>query len=458
MKSIQAVFALLVLVSVVTGCRNETTDDYKSDVLQKNLGQITGVQGRYSGMLTSNQTKLELGGLQITLKATEQSAGSNDENKATATPILVANVEFDGPNSSNLMIAAQDSYYDPNTGIFTADIKIDQPANSSGTTTGSTNTTSNNTETISINAVIHDGNMDGQLSALGYDDYGSTFHLTLNGPDINELAQEGKPNPNLIFSQNNYTGTATFQNGTQKPVNLVLLKPSSTSEEDFLNIFLPVKPVIATFNFGGGAFFNYANASWDQRTGRINGGTAPLANPAVQVSLVCQQRGQGFDCSQATAGVIGTIANIHVDPVQGTLQDPPDSSEGRDAITRVYDGDFFSSSGNLKTKVTITYPARTRAQEIADLYDPTSEKTLVFSYTIVPDMTTGATFTSVTWDVINKTLVAQQASPVSVNPAYQLYLSCKDFSFQDPSKAYDFSCTYLSTLRNENQTIHLHSN
>jgi hypothetical protein len=257
--------------------------------------------------------------------------------------------------------------------------------------------------------------------------------------------------------QNNYTGMATFQNGTQKPVNLVMLKPSSTSEEDFLNILLPVKPVIATFNFGNGAVLTYPNASWDQRTGRIMGGTAPLQNATSQISLVCEERGQGFDCTQAATGVIGVVATIHVDPVQGTLTDPPDSPAGRDAITRIYTGDFTSSSGNLQTKVTITYPARTRAQEISDLYFPTSEKTLTFSYTIIPDMSVGATFTAVTWDVINQTLVGQQSSAVTANPSYTMYLSCQGFRFQDPSQDYDFSCTYLSTLRNENQTIHLHA-
>jgi hypothetical protein len=305
--------------------------------------------------------------------------------------------------------------------------------------------------------VIHDGVMDGQLSALGYDDNGASFSLHLNGPGIDELAQQGQTNPNLIFTQNSYTGTATFQNGTQKPVNLVLLKPSTTSEEDFLNIFLPVKPVIATFNFGNGAFLNYANASWDQRTGRLNGGAAALSTASAQISLMCDRRGEGFDCAQSTSGVVGVVANIHVDPVQGQLQDPPDSSAGREAITRIYTGDFTSSSGNLKTQVTITYPARTRAQEIIDLYFPTSEKTLLFSFALLPDLSVGATFTSVTWDMINQTLVGTQASPAGVNPSYQMYLSCQKFNFPDAAKEYDFSCTYLSTLRNENQTIHLHS-
>src|SRR6185312_7065559 len=368
----------VLMALVVVGCSKDAdVNDYKQKTLEKNLGELQGVQGRYSGMLTSKSSNAPLGGLQFTLQASTQVVNSGDENRASATPILIANVQFGGPGSLNLAITAQNSFYDPSSGTFTADIPIQDGSSS--------------TEAITVNGVIHGGVIDGELSALGYSDYGGSFHLILNGPAVNQLAEQGQPNTNLIFSQMNYQGTTTFQNGLTKPVHLVLTKPDASSAGDFLTMLSPVKPVYATFNYGNGAFVYYPNASWDQRTGRLSGGVATLANTQISLSLVCDTVGVGgLNCSQLSAGSSGVTATIHVDPAQGKLQEPPDSSANRDAITHIYNGEMQTGPAEtLPVKFTVTYPARTRLQEIEDLYNPNSEKTLQVSYTVMPEMTVG---------------------------------------------------------------------
>lgn len=440
-------FVLLVLISYLWACsKDQNLDDYKQTRLNQNLAKLQAIQGRYSGYLKSKRDDSSLGALQLTLKATTQVQGSTDESRATAQPILLVNVEFQGV--SHVAIVANNSYFDPDSGRFQANIPVQQQ-NAQGQA---------HTETISITAVVSAGTITGTLEATGYSDYGGMFVLSRNGKDLDTLAKESKFNPDSVFTQKNYIGKINFSGGAQKSVVMILLKAPTTSEVDFLNLLIPERLIQINLNFGNDAHIIFNNGNWDQRTGALTGQTTLTRTITTNNNTTTQtvtlylykcdlsQDSKAVDCAISTSNAQAPVAHMNLLLSSNANQEPPpDSSSTRDAVVRVYQGQGQLSPGGSWTpvKMTVVDPAKTRMDEITDLFFPPSEEVLQVSISF-PGAQVGLNFPTTKWDIAKGTLDGTQTMIVD-NQSNNLSLSCQNFYFSD--KKYSFTCTYLSSLR-----------
>lgn len=440
-------YILLPLALGLQACsKDQSLDDYKQTRLDQNFAQLQAVQGRYSGILTSKRTGKTLGGLQLTLKATTQVQPSPDESKATAQPILVANVDFQG--ASRISVVAQNSYFDPTSGKFQANIPV-QETDASGQT---------QTENISVTAAIQNGVIKGTLEAAGYSDYGGTFLLNRDGRDIGSLVKEHDIDPSTVFTQKNYVGSTVFSDGTTKAVVMILLKPPTTSEIDFLSLLSPERALQINLNYGNGAHIIFNSGTWDQRTGNLTGQTPlsrtliPGDNTTTQTITLylnpCQmsQDASRIDCSISTSSSQAPVAHLQLQASSSSNQEPPaDKNPQVDAVIHVYNGQAQLNPGEswIPAVMNVVDPAQTRMQVITDLLFPPSEKILQVSITF-PGAQIGISFPTTKWDVTQQTLDANQTMVVD-NQSNNLSLSCQNFDFS--SAKYSFTCTYLSSLR-----------
>ncbi|MGZ3772241.1 MAG: hypothetical protein ACXVCY_00105 [Pseudobdellovibrionaceae bacterium] len=462
MKTIYLIFALFLSSAMITGCgKDQNLEDYKKKLLDQDLAQFNAVSGRYSGYVKSNKDKKtpglvdkNLGALEITLRTTTQVVNPQDGSKSNAQPLLIASIVFQG--ESRMSIVGQNCYYDYNSGKFQITIPVTNFLNLSSNSNGAASSA-----VISLNGLIKNGVMTGSLEAMGFSDYGATFSLSQQGASLESLVQASKPESNIIFLNARYSGTTVFANSNvSKKVDLVILKPQTTSENDFLNLLIPVKPVQITLNYGNGARLLFADGNWNQQTGLLTGhtdlsfsSTSSDGSTSVQtgtLSLTCKQNASGpaFDCSIVTSSSSGAKASIHVDLNQNPSSEngPDDSSTTRDPIIRAYFGEMIvDSDTKVPTSFNVIYPARSRMEEIVSLYYPQAEKLLQINFTF-GNPKIGLSFLKVKWDTVKGTLDGIQSTTIN-GQAVTATISCENFHFQDEDN-YSFSCQYITTLRN----------
>jgi hypothetical protein len=225
---------------------------------------------------------------------------------------------------------------------------------------------------------------------------------------------------------------------------LVLLKPQTTPEQDLLFRLIPEKPVLMALNYGNGARINFSNALMNQKSGMLSGVTQ-IGNDVL--SLACQDFGvRGMSCSASTSSSGRSVAQLSF-KLSSASEPPADSSSGRDAAARTYKGtsQIPGVQEVYPIELRVFYPARTRMQEIQDLFVPQTEKTVQVSFSLTGVDGIGANFPNAKWDSVNGTLDAFQNIVVSNQPE-NLSLTCTGFNFE--KKSYRFECTYVSSFQN----------
>lgn len=440
--------------------KDEDLDDYKEIRLEKNLAQLQAVQGSYTGLLISKKTGATLGAMQIQLTASTQVLPSTDQSNASSQPILEATIEFQG--LTHMQLAAQNSSYDPNSGTFRANIQINQPTPTTGTSTVATQTTQFN---INIGAVVKNGAMTGgTIEAVGFSDYGASFELSNAGGSLDALAQQTQVSPDSLFSGAVYTGTTHFAGGVNKPVTLIMMKPQTTSDQDFLTLLVPQKPAQLTLNYGNGAHLLLTNGVWDQDTGLITGLTTltrqepnsvagqPVVTDSANLQLTCKNAflvTDSPDCTVTTTASGANVATLNLTPTNATNTEPPaDNSTTSAGVSYTYKGSAVLPGEKTARAVTVTvdFPTRDRLTEITDLYFPTSEENVQVSFNFVgyADIgVEGLSFPNTIWDNLKQTLDSTENLTVDTQNA-TLSISCTNFIFAAP-KNYNFTCQYYNS-------------
>lgn len=441
MKSLALALSLITALTLTACGPDKDVEQYKNSRIQRDLAKMETVGGRYSGVLTSKKSGNPLGGFQITLGATTQ-VQEPGNNQTSAQPILVANVEFLA--ESRMAIIAKNSYYDTANGHYQADIEI-PPATVGGTPTR-----------VSLSAVLKDGKMNGTVEAIGFSDWGGTFELTQNGESLEDIVAKTTPVNELAISTSNFNGETNFaaegdlkSASTRRPVELILVRPKTTSEQDFLNLISPVKAVLVTLNYGSGARIPFTNGNWDQRNGSLTAQRAiqSSANEPLNLLISCASAnaGKDFNCDLTTTASSEPVATLSVSSANKTTVSK-DSDQGRIAMQRKYVGTAKADSGKTyKVLMTTVYAARTRLDEIQELLLPVAEKTLQISLAVNPQILT-IPFSTGRWDTQNKTISAVQKSMVA-GQTFDITLECRNFAFVSDKGHYDFTCVYGTTFQ-----------
>ncbi len=456
---------VVMLFAALLGCAKDmNADDYKEIQRKRDVAKLQPAVGTYTGTLKSLKTGVNLGAVKMKIEVDTKSQGdSGDPGRAVGKTVLKTDLEFKGALSATA--TASDGYFDPTTGHFNTMINIKRLA--------AVPTLPIPPEAaIAIDGLINpDGSFSGSIYGkegnVEYKEDGASFHLQRSGPSLEEINKASAPDQGLFFTQANYAGGSTFMTARDdngkfvvKPVNLVLLKPSrSPPEQDFVELLLPTKPVIATLNFSDSMRLQFSNAVLDRRTGLL-GGDAVIQQTSSSgsryegtLSLHCKIKADsgGYDCGLRTNSSTAEVAKIKVLPVERPTEPSVPLKSKPNAFIYFGRGQFPKQVGDKivmtwsRIKFLVTYKGKTLDEEILDMVLPTHEKVIQVSFGFRDRPSAGGnpSWSSVRFDDANDEL---SATGPGIVPGSTMTLQCQGFTFDNPKLGYDFSCTYTNSV------------
>lgn len=447
MKAQLKIFTLI-LVFLLTGCaQDRSLDDYKREQLRQYLGQYQAASGVFRGFAYSKIDQSNLGAIELILTAKIKTVDANSSSKADGAPILKGKINLYGAHPAS--IDAPDGFYDPDTGLYQANIPIRLQ-------------TGKSTE-ISIAGKIEGSHFEGAIEVNGFPEYGSQISLERDAPltqgesgGSSSTPDPGNQSSNVLGS---YEGTTTFRSGATRSVSLVILSSRNSSEEDFLNLFNPVKTVQVTLNYGESIQISHPSVEWNQQTHRMLGTTSILINNKnITLTLECNQVAlgtpqSGWNCQTSTANS-GWIARTQVQPSSAEENHRPIETGDTEAILIQYQGSATLLDGTTTpVSMSALFPPRSRENELIDLFFPPAERVLVITILFPVDGGNLGTHIPVTfdrsrWDLKTHTLNGT-STPNSVSSggssspstANGVTLTCKNFSFNEGSAPFD--CLFI---------------
>lgn len=425
-------FAVLVLCGVLlSACaEDKTVDEYQRERLQQNLALYQAVSGRYTGKVNSTLDKSPLGAMEIELRSeTVVNSGGSGES-SIGTPILVTNIRFLDQNV--IALSAHNSFYDPNTGAFSAQIQIKRSE-------------IGETQVVSISGTLVSDVLSGQISAVDYIGFGGSFSLIKNGPPLLSFAPDSRPDQGDVDQGarrvQTYTGVTRFLAGPEKPVQIVVLQPLRGTSEDFLDLITPVKTVQVSFNYSQSLHIQYSNAIFDIEQGLLTGRTSVTVNEQIQpFTLECQiTTDKQLNCRHLTTGA-GLTASSVAQLATGPTQAPPEDPNERLSVTKIFVGKGKLDEKIVPMNLTVTLPSRGRLSDLLELFFPNSEKFLDIG--LMFSDAASAAFTDVKWSSINGRLEGIVNRAVG-GTGYTAYIRCRDFYFTETRNP--FTCDYWTT-------------
>lgn len=436
------VFALL------SACaKDKSVDDYQRDKLQKNLALYQSVAGSYSGVVASQENGEVMGAMELSLRAEVTPVDSKDGETSVATPILVGSVRFLDQNIISL--SAPNGYYDPATGLYSADIKITRAGGggNGGAEGGAAGPGAQETETVKITGYIGGDVITGSVHALDYPGHGGSFQLTKGRREsLQEQLRRARPgqgreNDQLVA----FSGTTYFQKA-QRPVHIVALRPNRGTAEDFLDLVNPVKKVQLSLNYSNSLAFLFQNAVYDTRQDYITGETTVVVkngpNQTVQkMNIECSTFEEEIRCSHISSG-LGKVATTEAKKTRGPMENFPDAPEDRQSVTKIFygKGRMPEDKKDRTMELRVVYPARSRIDALIEDFFPSTEKLLQVS--IVFGESVSQSFTAVKWDMLNG-LLDGFADRNGTIGSYTAYIQCHNFFFLESKEK--FSCNYWTT-------------
>lgn len=447
MKANLKIFALTLLF-LLSGCaQDRSLDDYKREQLRQYLGQYQSASGVFRGFAYSKIDQSTVGAIELILTAKIKPVDANSSSKADGAPILKGKINLYGTHPAS--IDAPDGFYDPDTGLYQANIPIRQQ-------------NSKITE-ISIAGKIDGSHFEGSIEVNGFPEYGSQISLERDAPltqreseGSSSTTDPGNQNSNVLGS---FEGTTTFRSGATRSVSLVILSTRNSSEEDFLNLFNPVKTVQVTLNYGGSIQISHPNVEWNQQTHRMLGtASVVINNKNITLALECNQVAlgtpqSGWTCQTSTANS-GWIARTQVQPPTAEENHRPINSGDTEAILTQYQGTAQLLDGStVPVTMSALFPPRSRESELEELFFPPAERLLIITVLFPVDGGSlgshiPVTFERSRWDLKTHTLNGSSSSSSQSNggssipnAANGVTLSCKNFNFNEGSAPFD--CLFI---------------
>jgi len=441
--SFSKLFLLLLVLAALGACGDRSLDEFQRSELERELAEKRQVAGRYTGLVYSKRDKSLMGAMSLDIRVETRSQSGAAESGGRA--VLVTVVEF--VDQDIITIDSDNGYFDLSSKQFQTNITLAQSPQVS--------------EDLSIGGRLEGDYLNGSIAVIGYAPYGGSFKLQKNGPDpatliSGRLPQEDERNDGLGFSQV-FKGRTIFRDNRISPVQLVISQQSSSSAEDFLNKFVPVKSVQLSISFGDGALITHLGSRWDQRTRLLTGSWTSEAggrgSAAFRVNTECRQSGSAaslrWNCVHASSS-LGQVASTLAVDLRSEEEFETDSfSQSSEPVRVSFDGTAtFDKDGSRTTRVglVVTQPAETRATQIFEAFFPVREKNVHANLQIFSDRESSIPIffnaASTIWDRESGQLngVAEVSSGAEKT---NLQLRCQGFFLDRTSR--DFACEYMSS-------------
>lgn len=439
---------LLAMVALLaTACgKDKSVEDYQREKAQQNLAQYQAVEGAYSGIVTSKEDGRVIGAMRLTLTATLKPDPGNAGGPALGTPVLLGNVSFLDTNTISL--SAPDGYFDPQTGVYSANILIERTGNGENGG-GAFPRPGLDSETITFSGTINGNVLQGSVFSQNFPEFGGDYRLERSSspPSLAELLRNARPGDGRNGDEPilAYAGTTNFPKGdyidtnVNRRVYIEVTRPNTGTAEDFLDLVSPLKQVQLTLNYSDSFKLLAANAVYDVRQGYVVG-TVPVTvdGDFLRMTTECYEEENGkVRCTHSATGA-GITATTTGERLRGPAPNIPDAP--RKALLRSYVGRGCYEGKDCRNRtLQITYPARQLSDEITDLFFPNLEKRVQAS--IIFSEHASVSFSDVKWDLANGLL--DGVTKIGNNGNYVANMQCSGFFFTKTTKP--FSCLYWSS-------------
>ncbi len=367
--------SLLFLATCLTlsGCAEERDYwDWRRDRLAEDVSELEDISGTYRGTLSSKSTDETLGALEITLTPQIRVIPGVNGERADGQPALATRITFED-STTRFAVTALDGYYDKPAGRIEVTLTI---ARSGG-----------RSEQMVLSGSVANGALAGNLEITGASELAGRFQVRKNRLEsltqiVEKLKSEGTSQDGP--STRVWRGTTVFGMGEERPVTAVFIDPTVSPEEQFLNRFAPVQVVQFALNYGNSVRLVHDAALWDRRTGKLTG-RAQLFRGVSSTEIVteCQASQDSWTCTHQSQG-LGTVARTQVlsvieDPTLPSDQQGEEHPEHRAVLTVERKGSSTVAENETPVLLKATLPARTREQELWELFVPIPERQVTVS-------------------------------------------------------------------------------
>ncbi|NDD91190.1 hypothetical protein EBZ37_03800 [bacterium] len=344
------------------GCvADKDLEDWRRQKLNENLGELYSASGAYRGELTSKLTGEPIGAFEVTLVPQVRVIPGATGERADGQATLAARIIFQD-QATRLALTALDSYFDQTTGKLEITLPIQR--------------SNGRVEQVVLSGSVGNNLLGGELQITGASELAGVFKLAKDSAQsISQIAEKirsSKPGA----SPGVWLGTSRFGAALEQPVTAVFMESEVSPEEKFLNRFASIQVVQFTLNYGNSFRLVHNDALLDRRTGKLTG-KAKITDKDLTSEIVteCESSGGEWNCSHHTDG-FGEVAKTRIvletDPAAiGKL--PADNPDSRSFRSTELEGRSSLNSNNLKVWLKATYAARSREQELRELFVPTTE-------------------------------------------------------------------------------------
>lgn len=377
-----ALLASMALPLILTACGNDMNlDDFKRERIQDQAGQLQSAVGNYGGVLTSKVNGNQLGWLEVDLALRNKVTPSTDgSSKADEQPILAGEVSLEGVQSGAMEI--NDSYFDPYTHRFTANVKVPD-VNCFSSSPGSPAACPSGTKApeLVLSGHIDKGVFDdGRLEALNFEPFGGNFTLQKNASMTSAVmarftSREVRRERKRVLKA--FSGNTVFKrDDADHPLNLILMTSNLTPEQNLYDLLVPLKTVEVTLNYGWNLQIDYPIATWDQRFDTIQAvKTQKDGNQTERLVLDCypnpDANNDSILCHHRVASQTTDIATSVLTSAALDIQDPPESAAETQAYNNTFVGDVLFDGGAKRTAILdIFYPRQDLRSDFLDLFFP----------------------------------------------------------------------------------------
>ncbi len=436
--------AVLLAVLPLAGCvADHSLEDWKREKLSEELSKLEPIRGTYRGVLKTSIDGEDLGALELSFSPQIKVVAGGASERADGRPVLNARLQFED-RDTRLAASVMDGYFDSDSGRFQITLQITRSGGRS--------------EELTLGGILNRDQLNGELRIAGSTAAAGSFSLSraTSSGSLSEIAQKLTTKPWFSAPSSARDGVTRFSSGQVRNSRIVILEPGTTPEEAFLNRFAPVRVVQFTLNYGDSVKLVNDSAIWDERTRKLTG-RAKMGS--FEVLSECSasdgaESSQSWSCAHEVAGV-GRTATSEFVPGQANGDEPGDAR----ASMQWNRSGSMQTSANRSTSVWMQAqrPARTRAEDLAGLFNPSPEKLLTLTLQFgVPESTEDErvtiVFENARYDEIQRTLDARtqlRSMPGGAAGLIEVTLRCTQVQLDglSPPSAVPLraSCDYWST-------------
>lgn len=286
-------FALFLFLAA---CGDRNLDDYQKDRVAEEVAKIDSISGIYDGEVIRKSDGVSLGHLVMELQPDTQINLPNDKVVAQRQVFLKGSLELRDQKSK--FISFSGAYYDSTTNTFQAMISMID---------------SNSNLKLDMIGKVNRSDILGTIEVKGFPESQTTFKLRRSSDQTqrpiqilkNESAMpEGSPLERWDAVK------VTPSSSSDAKSFFTIREIDTTSEQEFFQVFAPLKYVDAALYFSEKTGISFSNALWDLRTGRLSakahlnlGSSAPERDIILNcISISDVQKNLGWNCTYINNG------------------------------------------------------------------------------------------------------------------------------------------------------------